>query len=122
MWSRSPVCARPVRTLARSFLSASRLFFILLSAVFFTSAIMLWLLRDSTIQSDSNVHHRAFILSEHHALQRVRLEDTEHIDRKLLIAAQRERGRVHDFQVLDDRFIERELVVPHRVGMSVRVV
>src|ERR1044071_7197420 len=124
MWSSSPVCARPVRTFARSFLSDSRLFFIFCSAVFLTSGIMLLSSTNETPSScaESYVHHRALVLAQHHALQSMRLEDAEYVDGELLVAAQRERGRVHDLQVLDDRFVERELLVAHRVRVRLGVV
>src|SRR4026207_2321752 len=109
-WSRMPVCARPVRTLPRSALNAWTLLSIFWSVVFFRSAMTI----TSSAQSASYVNQRAFILAQHHALEGVFLEDIEHVDRQLLVAAQRERGGVHDLQVLVVRLVEAELRVAWR--------
>ena len=57
----------------------------------------------------------------HDALERAGLEDAEHLDRQLLVAAQRERGRVHHLQVLDDRLVEADLGVARRARVLLRV-
>src|SRR6185437_9935549 len=101
MWSRSPVCARPVRTLDRSVFSASTDFAIFCSADFLTSLIILppsrarephfspprpgaagrssrgWRHPGGT---RSAVDERALVLAEDDALQRTRLEDREHLE------------------------------------------
>src|SRR5437868_6801304 len=70
----------------------------------------------------SVVHERAFVLAHHDALQRAVLEDREYIDGELLIAAQRERRRIHHLEVLHERLVEGDLVVArrglvlHRIG------
>src|SRR5687767_6673213 len=115
-WSRSPVCARPVRTLPRSFLRASSDFFILDSVFFFSSAIIMW-----PPASISDVHQCALILAGHYALQRTGLEDAEHVDRQLLVAAQGKCGRVHDLEVLPDGFVEADPAVSSRGGILVGV-
>src|SRR5690348_18231604 len=101
MWSSRPVWARPVRTLARSALKACRLRSIFCSVVFLRSLITI-----ARLRAESYVNQRAFVLAEHHAAQRAGLEDAEHVDRQLLVAAQRERGGVHDLQVAHDRLVE----------------
>src|SRR4026207_457754 len=120
MWSRMPVWARPVRTLARSALNAWTLLSIFWSVVFFRSAITItpslsrgytifqrFSPRPSIFQRPlrvllSYVNQGALILAQHHAAQGVFLENVEHIDRQLLVAAQGERGGVHDLEVLVD--------------------
>src|SRR5688572_14852251 len=104
-----PVCARPVRTLARSALKACTLLSIFWSVLFLRSVI--------TIATSSYVNQRALVLAEHHPPQRVLLEDAEHVDRQLLLAAQGERGGVHDLQVARDRLVEADL----RVALGARV-
>src|SRR4029079_17493429 len=117
MWSSSPGCARPVRTLERSVLNASIVFFILTSVVSCSSAICM----TSSLWS-SNMDQRAFVLSEDYALQRALAEDAEHVDRQLLVAAERERGGVHHLQVARDRFVEGQLRVAlgRRIFLGVR--
>src|SRR5262249_22355578 len=114
MWSSSPVCARPVRTLARSALNAWMVLSIFWSVVFFRSASCRAMM---VSPGKSYVNQRAFVLSEHHPLERALLEDTEHVDRQFLIAAQGKRGRVHHLKIFHDRFIEREA----RVALCARV-
>src|SRR5512134_1015626 len=118
MWSRSPVCARPVRTLARSALSASIDFFILSSAVFLICPTSMAMAASSP---RLKVHQRTFVLAEHDAPERTALVEAEHDDRQFLVPAQRERGRVHDAQVLRDRLVEGDPLVALRVGMGLRV-
>src|SRR5688500_18457437 len=108
-----PVCARPVRTLARSALNAWTLLSIFWSVLFFRSAI--------TMRTPSYVNQRALIFSQDHAAQRVFLEDAEHVDRQLLVAAQRARGGVHHLEVARDRLVEAELRVALGARVAVRV-
>src|SRR4030095_15076905 len=98
MWSSRPVCARPVRTLARSCFNVSTDFCIFCSADFLTSLII--------VPPRSTMHERALVSARYHALQRTRNEDREHLEQHFLVAAQRERGSVHHLQVLDDRLVE----------------
>src|SRR5215210_1391703 len=104
-----PVCARPVRTFCRSPLNAWTLLSIFCSVDFFRSAI--------TMVASSYVNQRALIFAQHYAPQGVFLEDIEDVDRKLLIAAQGERGGVHHLQVLVDRLVEAD----PRVALGARV-
>src|SRR4029077_215555 len=115
MWSSSPVCARPVRTLPRSTLKAWMLLSIFCSVCFFRSAITSAMAVSRVGQS--YVNQRALVLAEHHAAQRVFLEDAEDVDRQFLVAAQREGGRVHHFEVARDRLVEADL----RVALRARV-
>ena len=64
---------------------------------------------------------RSLVLALHHALERAGLEDAEDADRKLLVAAERERGRVEHLQVLDDGFIEADPRVARRAAVLVRI-
>src|SRR3970282_1412122 len=105
MWSSRPVCARPVRTLARSALNACTLLSIFCSVFFFSSAITM------AASAQSYVNQRALVLAQHHPPQRVLLEDVEHADRQLLVAAQRQRRRVHHLQLLVDRLVEADAPV-----------
>src|SRR5512145_1822500 len=98
-----PVWARPVRTLARSALNAWTLLSIFWSVPFFRSAMFM--------ATPSYVNQSTLVLSQHHPPQRVVLEDAEHVDRQLLVAAQRERGGVHDLEVARDRLVEADLRV-----------
>src|SRR5476649_647489 len=98
MWSRMPVWARPVRTLPRSTFSASSDLCIFCSAVFLTSAII--------VIPRSAMYQRSLVFAHHNPFQRPCFEDAEYIDRQLLIAAQGQRSRVHDLQVLFDRIVE----------------
>src|SRR5450830_628363 len=100
MWSRMPVWARPVRTLPRSVFSASSDFCIFCSAVFLTSAIM--------VTPHSAMYQCSLVFAHHHPFQRPWLEDAEHIDRQLLVAAQGQRGRVHHPEILVNRLVEAE--------------
>src|SRR4051794_17915023 len=84
------------------------------SVVFFRSAITIAM---RFLPRKSYVNQRAFVLSQHYALQRPWLEDAEDVDRQLLVAAQRKRGGVHHLKVLHDRFIEGEA----RIALGVRV-
>src|SRR5215510_14702191 len=111
MWSSRPVCARPVRTLPRSPLNAWMLLSIFCSVCFFRSAIT------KAIATPSYVNQRSLVLAQHHAPQRVLLEDAEHVDRQFLVAAQRQRGGVHHLQVARDGFVEAYL----RVTLRARV-
>src|SRR5919198_3788132 len=118
MWSSRPVCARPVRTLARSALNAWMVLSIFWSVVFLRSAITKAM---GFLPPKSYVNQRAFVLSEHHALERPLLEDAEDIDRQLLVAAQGQRGCVHHLKVLDDRLIEADLGIALRTRIALRV-
>src|SRR5687767_228725 len=115
MWSRSPVCARPVRTLARSALNACTLLSIFCSVVFFSSAITM------ATSPPSYVNQSSLVLAQHHPAQRARLEDAEHRDRQLLVAAQGERGRVHHAQVARDRLVEAYLGVTLGARVALRI-
>src|SRR6185295_6633254 len=99
MWSSSPVCARPVRTLPRSFLNDSIDLPIFCSVLFLSSGIMA-VSRDAC---RSYVNEGALVLAEDHPLQGFFLEDAEYVDRQLLVAAQGERRRVHHLEVARDR-------------------
>src|SRR5580765_468184 len=113
-WSRMPVCARPVRTSARSALNAWMLLSIFWSVVFFRSAM--------TMVTSSYVNEGALIFAQHYAAQGVLLEDIEDVDRQLLVAAQRKRGGVHDLEVLVDRLVEADLRVALRARVALGVV
>src|SRR5688572_2198816 len=115
MWSSSPVCARPVRTLPRSALKAWTLLSIFCSVPFFSSAITL------ATSPPSYVNQSSFVLAEHHAAQRARLENAEDRDRQLLITAQRERGGVHHFQITRDCLVEADLGIALGARIAVRV-
>src|SRR5678816_4456778 len=99
-WSRMPVWARPVRTLPRSALNAWMLLSIFCSVCFFRSAITNAIAASRIGQS--YVNQRALVLAQHHAPQRVLLEDAEDIDGQFLIATQRKRSRVHHFEIARD--------------------
>src|SRR5687768_12468315 len=111
MWSRSPACARPVRTLAKSALNACTLLSIFCSVVFFSSAITM------ATSPPSYVNQSSLVLAQHHPAQRARLEDAEHRDRQLLVAAQGERRGIHHAQVARDRLVEADL----RVALGARI-
>src|SRR5450631_2005495 len=108
-----PGWARPVRIFCSSPLNASIERAIFCSAVFLMSAIV--------ISLSSYVNERAFVLALDDALQRARLEDREDADRQLLVAAERERGRVEHLQVLDDGLVETDARVARRARVLVRV-
>src|SRR5574338_192816 len=116
MWSSSPVCARPVRTLARSALNACRLLSIFCSVVFLRSLITI-----ARLRAKSYVNQRALVLAEHDPPQRAGLEDAEHVDRQLLVAAQRERRGVHHLQVAHDRLVEADLREALRARVALRI-
>src|SRR5689334_18099329 len=97
-----PGCARPVRIFCSSVLNDSIERAILASAVFLMSAIV-----TSRSPEKSDVHQRAFVLALHHALEGAGLEDAEHADGQLLVAAQGERGGIQHLQVLRDGLVER---------------
>src|SRR6267378_7137143 len=101
MWSSRPVCARPVRTFAKSALNAWRVLSIFWSVVFLRSAITMAL-----SGGKSYVNQGALVLAEHHPAQRVLLEDAEDDDRQLLVPAERQRRGVHDLEVAHDRLVE----------------
>src|SRR5690606_34440336 len=94
-----PAWARPVRILARLVLSASRLFAMRSSADFLTSDVLISF-------PLSNVHQGAFVFTKHHAPQCARLVDGKHLDRQLLVAAQRKGRGVHDFETAHDYFVK----------------
>src|SRR5258706_11009311 len=104
-----PVCARPVRTLARSCFSASSDLAIFSVVCFLMSPIVI----QSPVRK-SIMNQGAFVLTHHDALQRALLEDGEYVDRQLLVAAKRERGGVHHLEVLHERLVEGDLVVARR--------
>src|SRR5581483_3630962 len=118
-WSSRPVWARPVRTLARSFLNDSMLLCIFCSVAFFSSGIIA--LSPRSRCGPSYVNQRALVLAEDDALQRVGLEDAEDADRQLLVPAQRERGGVHHAQVLRDRLVEADPGVALRARIVLRI-
>src|SRR4051812_12825149 len=105
-----PACARPVRTLPRSAFSASSDFCIFCSAVLRISG-MFGAVAIACPSSLSAIDVGAFVLAQDDALHRAGLEDAEHADRQLLVAAQRERGGVHDAQIAGERLVERQPVV-----------
>src|SRR5258706_3218197 len=94
MWSSSPACARPVRTLPRSAFSASSDLCILCSAFFLTSA-KVFTASPVPAASGVDVHQRAFALAGDDQLHGARLQDAENGNRKFLVAAQAERRGVH---------------------------
>src|SRR5260221_56182 len=114
MGSRMPGCARPVRIFARSCFSVSTDFAIFSVACFLISPIVIqssaeFLPTNSTYAfQTSAMHQRALVFAHHHSLERPRLEDREYVDRKLLVAAKRERGGVHHLEVLHERLVEGE--------------
>src|SRR6478752_512565 len=98
-----PGWARPVRIFWSSFLKDSIERVIFCSAFLRMSAVLM--------AFSSNVDERALVLTHHHALQRAFLEDAEHLDGQLLIAAQGERRGVQHLQVAADGFVETDLAV-----------
>src|ERR1051326_3524246 len=82
------------------------------SVVFLSSAITIGFL-----PGKSYVNQRALVLSEHYPVQRPLLEDAEDVDRQLLVAAERERRRVHHLQVAYDRLVEAQA----RVALGTRI-
>src|SRR5258706_1706036 len=110
-----PLCARPVRTLPRSPLKDCTLLSIFCSVLFFRSAI------SRAIATPSYVNERALVLAEDDAAQGVFLEDAEDIDRQLLVAAQRQRGGVHDLEIARDRLVEADLGVARRARVALRI-
>src|SRR4051812_26613369 len=117
MWSSRPVCARPVRTLPRSFLNDSMLLPIFCSVLFLSSGIIAPSRRRTSQPCKSYVNQGALVFARDHALQGVLFEDAEHVDRQLLVAAQRQRGRVHDLEVAVDRLVEADPGVAPGVGI-----
>src|SRR5438874_162789 len=109
-----PVWARPVRTLPRSFFSVSTDLAILSVAVFLMSLMF----KPGLL---SIVDECTLVFTHHDALQRAGLEDAEHVDRQLLVAAKCERRGVHDLQVLHERLVEGEARVARGVGILLRV-
>src|SRR5437763_15566746 len=93
-WSRMPVWARPVRTLARSVFRVSMDFAILSCAVFLTSATDMLLSCILVANKLSNVYQCTLVFAHDNALDRTRLDDREHLDRLFLVEAPGERGRV----------------------------
>src|SRR5688500_6227931 len=81
------------------------------SMVFFRSAITM------ATSPPSYVNQSSFVLAQDHAAQRAGLEDAEHRDRQLLVAAQRQRRRIHHPQVARDRLVEADL----RIALGARV-
>src|SRR6185503_9529599 len=114
-WSRMPVCARPVRTFARSALKASTLLFIFVSVFFFRSGIT------TRSLGQSQVHQGALVLAGDHAAEGSLAEDAEHVDRQLLVTAQRERGRVHHLEIALDRLVEADAAVAFRARVRLRI-
>src|SRR5437660_12854880 len=70
----------------------------------------------------STMNERALVFAQDDALQRAGNENREHLEQHFLVATQRQRGGVHDLQVLDDRLVEcqRRIAlrgrVLHRIG------
>src|SRR5574344_1043059 len=94
--------ARPVRTLARLFFNAAMDCSILVSVVFLISAIVMGGLQRRCAggpQKLSSVHQRALVFTHHHAQKCAMLDDGEHTNRQLLIAAQSKSRRIHDAEV-----------------------
>src|SRR5690349_2215463 len=114
-WSRMPVCARPVRTLERSALNASTLLCIFASVFFFRSGIM------ARSLGRSQVHQGAFVLAGDHAAEGVLAEDAEHVDRQLLVPAQRQCGRIHHLEIALDRLVEAQAAVALGAWIRLRV-
>src|SRR4029077_17900846 len=106
-----PGWARPVRTFCISCFSASTVLPILNSAVFLISAIVRAAMM-SPCARWLHVHQRALIFTLHDALQRAGLDDREHPDWQLLIAAQGERGGIHHLQIAHDRVVETDRRIP----------
>src|SRR6476661_2089002 len=104
-----PVWARPVRTLARLLLRVSMDLAILSWALFLTSATDMLLSCVPNIEL--NVYECTLVFAHDHALERTRLDDREHLDRQLLVAAQGERGGIHHLQVPGDRLVEGDRLV-----------
>src|SRR5687768_1864542 len=102
--SRSPTCARPVRTCVRLTRSVSTDLAILSVACFLISAMLM-------LSSDSIVNERSFVLTHDDAPKGTLFEDAEHVDGQLLVAAERERGGVHHLEVLHERLVEGDAVV-----------
>src|SRR3954465_13598297 len=69
----------------------------------------------------SGVHQGTLVLAHEYALERAVLVDREHLDRQLLVAAQRERGGVHDAQVLRHGLVEADASTLFRGRMLFRV-
>ncbi|SOY46183.1 hypothetical protein CBM2587_A160060 [Cupriavidus taiwanensis] len=70
---------------------------------------------------DSHVHQGTLVLAQDHALERAGLHDREHLDRQLLVAAQREGGGVHHLQVARDGLVEADGGVARGAGILLRV-
>src|SRR5512143_3729074 len=102
-----PACARPVRTLARSFFSASSVLPIFCSADCLTSAMVVSAMLNSSVVA----YPRALVLARHHACQRAGLEDVEHDQGQFLFAAQGEGGGVEHAQIPGDRLVEAQRLV-----------
>src|SRR6185437_4819694 len=139
MWSTRPAWARPVRILARSCFSVSIDFAILSVAVFLMSAMFMESESPCLVVSSgaacplqrgsppggverrvmsaptpfppSIMYQGPFVFAHDHAFQGPHLENAEHVDRQLLVAAQGERGRVHHFEVLHERLVEGDALV-----------
>mmetsp|Transcript_5760 Transcript_5760/g.14066 ORF Transcript_5760/g.14066 Transcript_5760/m.14066 type:complete len:311 (-) Transcript_5760:9-941(-) len=99
-----PGWARPVRIFCSSPFNDSTDLAILASAFFLMSAMLM--INLSLVRS--HVDERTLVLALHHPLQRAGLEDAEHLDRQLLVTAQREGGTIHHLQVAADRFVKRD--------------
>src|SRR5262245_27803269 len=85
------------------------------SIVFLSSAITM------PTSPPSYVNQSAFVLAQHHAAQRAGLEDAEHRDRQLLVAAQGEGGGIHHTQVARDRLVEADLGVALGTRVALRI-
>src|SRR5664279_3877225 len=135
-----PGWARPVRIFCSSPLNASIERAIFCSAVFLMSAIVISHSSRGNagplpsfldplggpgakrqVRGQSYVNERALVLALDDALERARLEDREDADRQLLVAAERERGRVEHLQVLDDGLVEADARIARRARVLVRV-
>src|SRR5262245_39761023 len=100
------VLARPVRIFCRSRLKLSTAFFMPSSASFVMSLIMIPSLGEAGLfgVADDLGAHR---LAAHDALDVATAGHVEHDDGHLVIAAQREGGRIHHLEVLAQRLAER---------------
>src|SRR3954462_9432525 len=107
MASSSPTWARPVRTWVRFPRSVSTDLAIFSVACFLMSLMF-------TSPPGSVVDECTLVLAHHDASQRTFLEDREHVDRQLLVAAQGERRRVHHLEVLHERLVEGEPGIARR--------
>jgi len=67
------------------------------------------------------MHERPLVLAHHDARKRAGHEDREDLEQHVLVAAERERRRVHHAQILDDRLVERERRITPRIRVLDRI-